>query len=107
MSRRCSSSDFTAPGEMESASMSQGRPIIAGFCPLLQVSARPPGNIRECCRQFLLSGIKSALFQRESYALDREQIGADPVVDGVRLRKTYHYLKAALDSILQRLIACH
>src|ERR1700686_4394403 len=89
---------------MESASMGQGRPIIAGPRSLLRDSARPPGNIRIRCRQFLPSGIESAFFQSERYGIDRKHIRGDPVVDTVSFRVTHHFLKASLDNILQTLV---
>src|SRR5712664_1132477 len=104
ISRRCSSSDFTVPGEMVSASMRQGRPIIASLGPQPQDAALPSGYNRVRGSRVLPSGIKSALFQSERYAVNRKHICGDSVVNPMSFRVKHNFLKAVFNYLLQPLV---
>src|ERR1700720_1051709 len=104
ISRRCSSSDFSAPGVIGSASMRQGRPIMASRDLPPQNRFPVPRNIREACRLCLSSGIKSAFLQGVGNAFDRQHVGGNSIIDVMNFRVLYHFLEAPFDNIFQTLV---
>src|SRR5262249_12520695 len=81
MSRRCSSSVFSAPGEIESECSAAS---ADGFGPRL--------------------GVDSAKLQRASHAIDGDNIRGDSVVDSVRFRVAHNLVEPALHAVLQAVV---
>src|SRR5712692_35649 len=81
-SRRCSSSLFTWPGEMDSGSM-LGGPTSVGVC-------RNP-----------LLGVNPAELQRKRDAVNRQHVRGDAVVHVMRVGIAHHFVEAVLNDVLQ------
>src|SRR5579863_8128441 len=100
MSRRCSSSDFMAPGEMESAIIGCGRLNLTFLFSRLSGKprdSRSPGRGRDIV---LLSGVNSTFLQRKSDPVDCQHVGGNPVIHLMSLGVAHDFLETAFNYFL-------